>query len=419
MSAIGAIIGLVLAIFLIIRKVAPVYSLMLGALVGGILGGMTLTGTVSTMISGVNELTPAILRVLAAGVLAGVLIVTGGAESIAETIVRRLGQKHVFLSLAIATMMLTAVGVFVDVAVITIAPIALNLAAMHGISRSALLVMMVGGGKCGNIISPNPNTIIAAENFNAPLSSVMAVNVVPAIVGLLFTVYVIGRFLPQRDNSDITLASTNPAQASNKDLPSFIASIIGPVVAIALLALRPLFGISIDPLLALPLGGLVGIIAMGRLRMLGRCMAFGLEKMSGVAILLIGTGTIAGIIKASTIKDVILHCISGLGLDEVLIAPLSGALMSAATASTTAGATIASSSFSNVIIAAGISGVWGAAMINSGATMIDHLPHGSFFHATGGVTELSISHRLRLVPYESAIGFVLAAMTVLMYLVMN
>ena len=54
-----------------------------------------------------------------------------------------------------------------------------------------------------------------------------------------------------------------------------------------------------------------------------------------------------------------------------------------------AGATVASSSFADIIIAAGISGVWGAAMINSGATVLDHLPHGSFFHATGGVADIA------------------------------
>ena len=419
MSAIGALIGLALAIFLIIRKVAPVYSLMAGALAGGLIGGLSLPQTITTMISGVNEVTPAILRVLAAGVLSGVLVVTGAAESIADTIVRRLGQKHVYLSLALATMLLCAIGVFVDVAVITIAPVALNLASRVGAPRASLLVMMIGGGKCGNIISPNPNTIIAAENFDAPLSTVMAVNVVPAIVGLLFTVYVIGRLLPRTE----TAAASTPGVADgstavgNKNLPSFASSIIGPVTAIILLALRPLCDVSIDPLVALLLGGLVGILAMRRIRLTGKSIAFGLEKMSGVAILLIGTGTIAGIIKASTIKTLILDGIAHLGLGEVLIAPVSGALMSAATASTTAGATIASSSFSNVILAAGISGVWGAAMINSGSTVLDHLPHGSFFHATGGVSELSISRRLRLIPYESAIGLVLAAMTVVMYMV--
>ena len=59
-------------------------------------------------------------------------------------------------------------------------------------------------------------------------------------------------------------------------------------------------------------------------------------------------------------------------------------LMCAATASTTAGATIASASFAPSILGAGVAATWGAAMINAGATVLDHLPHGSFFHATGG-----------------------------------
>lgn len=59
-------------------------------------------------------------------------------------------------------MLLTAIGVFIDVAVITIAPVAMHLAGRLKIPRGTLLLMMIGGGKCGNIISPNPNTIIAA-----------------------------------------------------------------------------------------------------------------------------------------------------------------------------------------------------------------------------------------------------------------
>ena len=93
--------------------------------------------------------------------------------------------------------------------------------------------------------------------------------------------------------------------------------------------------------------------------------------------------------------------------------------MSAATASTTAGATLASASFSDVILGIGISGAWGAAMINSGATVLDHLPHGSFFHATGGVCELTFKERLKLVPYESLIGGVLAILTTIMYFICN
>ena len=399
MSAWGAFIGLLVSIFLIIRKVSPVYSLILGALVGGLLGGVSLPETISLMISGVNDVTPAVIRILTAGVLSGILVKTGAAASISNTIIYRLGERHVFFALAFATMLLTAIGVFIDVAVITVAPIALSIGRKLAVPRGSLLLMMIGGGKCGNIISPNPNTIIAAENFHADLYSVMYANLIPALVGLLFTVYVIGRFLP-RQNGFYANEEIDNLQA---DLPSFASSMVAPVVTILLLSFRPLFHVAIDPMIALPVGGI----------------SYGLKKMSNVSILLVGTGTIAGVIKASSIKDVLLDALSHTNMGELLLAPVSGVLMSAATASTTAGATVASSSFADIIIAAGISGVWGAAMINSGATVLDHLPHGSFFHATGGVADISIRERLRLIPYETAIGAILAVGTIIAYLTVN
>ena len=169
MSAIGALVGLTIAIVLIIRKVSPTYSLILGAFIGGVLGGFSVPETVSIMIDGVKDVTPAILRILTAGVLSGVLIKTGAAASLSQTIVRKVGTQHVYLALALATMLLTTTGVFIDVAVITVAPIALTIGRQLLIPKAKLLFVMVGGGKCGNIISPNPNTIISAENFNTEI----------------------------------------------------------------------------------------------------------------------------------------------------------------------------------------------------------------------------------------------------------
>jgi GntP family gluconate:H+ symporter len=97
------------------------------------------------------------------------------------------------------------------------------------------------------------------------------------------------------------------------------------------------------------------------------------------------------------------------------MAPLSGSLMSAATASTTAGATIASTSFALTVLAAGVASVWGASMTNAGATVLDHLPHGSFFHATGGSVGMQIKERMRLIPYETIIGLVLTLLSLGMY----
>ena len=103
-SALAALIGLVLSIVLIIRKLSPVYSLILGALVGGLLAGWGLETTVAQMISGVKDITPAIVRIIAAGVLTGMLVKTGAASTIARSIIKALGQKYIYLALALSAL---------------------------------------------------------------------------------------------------------------------------------------------------------------------------------------------------------------------------------------------------------------------------------------------------------------------------
>ena len=413
-SALAALIGLVLSIVLILRKLSPVYSLILGALVGGLLAGWGMQTTVGHMIVGVQDISKAIIRILAAGVLTGMLVKTGAASTIARSIIKALGEKYIYLALALSAMLLTAIGVFIDVAVITIAPIAIIMGRKLRLSKFKLLLAMIGGGKCGNILSPNPNTIVAADNFDAPLSSVMAAGIVPALIGLAITVFVIIPLMPKG-----SLMEGELAEDKDDNLPALWRSIIGPFVTIALLALRPIAKIEIDPMIALPVGGVVGILATGRWKNMGTCLAYGLEKMSGIAILLVGTGALAGIIQASDIKEILVSLLAGWSNGGTFMAPIAGALMSAASASTTAGATIASASFADAIMAAGVAAVWGAAMVNAGATILDHLPHGSFFHATGGSMGFSVKERLKLIPYESIVGLVLTIGSVAMYMILG
>jgi GntP family gluconate:H+ symporter len=66
-----------------------------------------------------------------------------------------------------------------------------------------------------------------------------------------------------------------------------------------------------------------------------------------------------------------------------------------------------------------VTAIWGAAMVNAGATMLDHLPHGSFFHATGGSMGMSVKERLKLIPYESIVGFVLTLSTMAIYMIIG
>lgn len=414
-SAFGALVALVVAIFLILKKVPPAYGMLVGALVGGLVGGVDLSQTVTLMIGGAQGITTAVMRILAAGVLAGVLIESGAANSIAESITNKLGETRALLALALATMILTAVGVFVDVAVITVSPIALALARRTDLSKAAILLAMIGGGKAGNIMSPNPNAIAAADTFHLPLTSVMMAGVIPAIFGLILTYFLAKRL----SNKGSKVTDQEVVMVESQNLPSFSTALVAPLVAILLLALRPLFDIKVDPLIALPLGGLVGALCMGKLRQANSYAISGLGKMAPVAIMLLGTGALAGIIANSGLKDVLIQGLEHSGLPSYILAPISGALMSLATASTTAGTAVASNVFSSTLLELGVSSLAGAAMIHAGATVFDHMPHGSFFHATGGSVNMEMKERLKLIPYESAVGLIMTIVSTLIFGVFN
>lgn len=408
-SAFGAIIGLIIAIVLILKKIEPTYAMIFGAIIGGLCGGAGLINTVSCMIEGVQGIVSAIVRIVTAGVLAGVLIETGAAARIADTIINKVGSKHSLVAIMLATWCLTAVGVFGDVAVITVAPIAIQLAKKSGYKKLGILMAMIGGVKAGNVMSPNPNAIAASDGFGVPLTSVMLAGIIPALTALVTTTFLARSLAYKGTDFDDSI------QTSNESLPSIWAAISGPLVAIVLLLLRPLFNITVDPLIALPVGGLVGIIAMGKVKHTTEYLASGLKKMSGVAMLLIGTGTLSGIISNSNLKDVIIHGINAMGLPGFLLAPISGTLMGAATASSTAGTTLGSQIFGPTVMASGIAALAAAVMTHTGSFVFDGLPHGSFFHVSAGAVNMDIKERLKLIVYESLNGLAMVIASVLFY----
>lgn len=419
-STCGAIAGLVLAIVLIVRKVTPAYALIFGALVGGLLGGGGLVDTVSAMISGTQAMMPSVLRILASGVLVGALVKTGSAAKIADAIVAGLGSRFALVAVALATMIVTAVGVFVDIAVITVAPVALAVGKKADIPVPALLLAMVGGGKAGNVISPNPNTIAVAEAFKLDLTTVIAANIVPAVCALGVTI-LLSSWLARRGVVVGSCSRTEEVDDSTVGLrltttTNLFQAVLGPLVVVGLLSLRPLCGITIDPLIALPAGGLVSILVCGQWRETVSYSEFGLSKVIGVSILLIGTGTVAGIVKGSGLNGDMIRFLNACHLPVFALAPLSSILLSGATASTTAGVTIAAQTFSATLLQAGVPAVSAAAMLHAGGTIFDALPHGSFFHATAGAVGMSVKDRLKLFPLGTLVGATTTVTSVLVYL---
>ena len=407
----GAIIGLIVAIILIIKKFEPFYCLVFGALVGGLVGGASLVDTVEYMASGAQNMAPAILRVMTSGFLAATLIKTGAVERISEEIIKILGMKKAILGIVLSSMVLAGVGVDLDVVVLTVGPIGMSIGHKLGYSKLAILLAALGGGKAGNIISPNPNTLAAASNFNVELSSVMLANIIPAICGVLVTT-ILARTLINKGSKIYMEINVK----EDENLPSLFASLIGPIVSICLLFLGNISDIVVDPLVALPIGAIVSIIATRNLENTKEYLAFGVAKMQGVCILLLGTGTLVGIIQMSNLQHSTIELLEVMNIPQFLLAPISGMVMSLATASTTGGATIASSTFSEAILGSGLSKVSGAAMINAGACVFEHLPHGALFHASSRSVSMDLTERFKLIHYEILIGIVIVIVSTVIQL---
>lgn len=413
-SYIGTFIGLTVAIISIIYNISPIYSLLLGALIGGIVGGATLSETIAILLKGSSDMVPAVMRILSAGVLVGVLFNTGATQRIGLSIMNTFGgssMHKVFFALAISGMLLSAIGVFIEIAIITLAPIALNIAHRANLSRCSVLVALSGGGKAGNIISPNPNTIAGAEAFDIELLDLMMANIIPAIIALGGTILIanyINNKLKDKviDNDEIIF---------DKELPSIGVAIVGPIVAILILLLKPLMNISIDPLIALPIGGLCGCIAMRKIKLFNSCMKIGLQKTGHICLLLLGTGALSGIIQHSDLDQVLIGFLHSTGVSVVTLAPLSGMIMGLATGSVTAGTAIASNSFGGTLVDLGISPLAAAATIHSGATVFDHAPHGAFFHATSEALGMNFNNRLKAMPFETLVGLIITGSSWILY----
>lgn len=419
---IGALVGLALAIGLILKKFNPVYSLFLGAIIGSFVGGATPVEVIKILTAGDQSVIGTVLRVLAAGVLAGVMMETGAAETMATAIVEKLGEKRALLALALASMVICSVGVFIPVTVLIVAPIALDIGARTGISKLSLLVAVSGGAKAGNIISPNPNTIAAAAGFELELSQVMMAGYIPALFGLVMAVVL------------ATMVKTRGTMVRPEDLadqvhkghggPTLRAAVVAPAVAIVLLMLNPLGAltgihalqqIKLDALFILPLAGIIGLAAMKKLGHVAEYVTAGLNRMTPTALILLGAGGIGGMISASSLPHEIVRIIQGAGISGTLLAPISGILMASATASTATGVILATGSFAQPILAMGTTPLAAAVMMHTGATVIDAMPHGNYFHASADAMKMDMGERMKLIPYEAAVGGVMCLVATVLY----
>ncbi|MCL2224116.1 MAG: SLC13 family permease [Defluviitaleaceae bacterium] len=460
-GVLGVVAGILVAVILIAKKVSPSVALFTGSIVGALVGGLTLHQSFNNvLLPGTQALMGVTSRIIAGAVLAGVLVESGAAETIARTIVKKLGEKRSILALAVACMAMVAVGVFNTVSIIMLSPIALSVAKKANFSKAAALLALSGGSKAGNIMSPNPNTVAATDTLNSAtarllaetyygfepgtteftakvsellgtagfavergvtLSAVMMAGIPGAIVTVIATAIIAGMW--RKKGSYVTDADDIKDDAG-EGLPSFLRAASGPFIAIALLMvgtighmldIEVLRNFQIDAFFALPIAALCGAIIMGKGKQFIAFANAGVTGMMPICMLLIGAGALGAVVSNSTIPAIVTEAIAASPLPSVLLAPLAGALMSSTAGSWVTGVILAAQSFGDSILAFGVSGVAAATMIQSGAGFVDVMPHGNIFLGSMKSCNLTVKERLAIFPVEAFIGLFLVISVTLVH----
>ena len=438
-SITGVLVGLAISIILIIKKLNPVTSMFLGTIIGALTGGASLYEKLTIIIiPGWHSVIGIIVRIIAGGVLAGVLIESGAAESIARGIVEKLGEKRALSALALSSMILLAAGIFLPVSVVILAPIALSVAHRAGVSKFAAILALSGGAKAGNMISPNPNTIAAAEAFGLPLGEVMIGGFIPGAFALITTI-ILANLLKHRGfmvkNRDLERAGglgRLPPLIKAKingvgpvpTLPPFYKAMVAPLTAVLLLMLRPigslfniefLMALGLDALIVLPIGAVIGALAMGKGKYILDYVNKGITRMAPVVLMLLGAGALTGLITNSVLPDLIPVTMERLRIPAMFLAPISGFIMGAATGSVATGVIIAGPSFAGTLLAQGVPALSAAVMIHAGAALFDVVPHGNYFLAGKDSMKVGFRERMKVIPYEAIIGMVMTIAATVFY----
>lgn len=239
-----AVLGIALLLFLVIfMRLQAFIALLIASLFVAILGGVPPAEIAGTIQEGMGGTLGYIAIVIGVGAMFGeVLQVSGGAEQIANTLVKKFGEENSQWALAL-TGIVVAIPVFFDVALILFIPLVYSLARRTEKSLLYYGIPLVAGiAVAHSFIPPTPGPVAVASLIGADLGWVILFGLlagIPAtIIGGVFFGKYIAKHIHLKVPEHILDGEKTPAQTEKpKARPDFglvVAIIAAPLVLILL-----------------------------------------------------------------------------------------------------------------------------------------------------------------------------------------
>lgn len=398
----AAIIGLVLLLVLIIVcKVQAMIAILVGAVTIGFVAGMPFDMIIASVNEGIGNTLKGIALLVGLGSMFGAILeISGGAQTLAVTMVKRFGDKKAAWALGI-TGLVIAMPVFFDAGLIILIPLAFSLAKRTKKSSLFYVIPLLAGLAVGHaFIPPTPGPVLVANLLNVELGWVILVGLACGIGAMIVAGPIWGGFCGKKFNIAVPEHIANQEDFDESKLPGFwavVGIILIPLVLIiansvakvvpAMEKIRPVVAFLGEPFVALVIATIFAMIFLGFKRgykkeELEKVMTKSLEPTGMILLVTACGGVLRYMLQNSGLGEVIGNAVSSASLPIVIVAFVVAALVRVAVGSATVAMTMGAGIIAAMPEIAGLSPLYLAcvtAAIAGGATICSHFNDSGFW----------------------------------------
>lgn len=357
----AALIGLVILLVLIIKfKIQAMVAILIGAIAIGMIAGMPFSEIVAAVDDGIGNTLKGIALLVGLGSMFGAILETsGGAQSIAVTMVRKFGDEKAAWALGI-TGLVIAMPVFFDAGLIILIPLAFSLAKRTKKSSLFYAIPLLAGLAVGHaFIPPTPGPVLVATMLNVDLGWVILVGIFCGTIAMIVAGPIFGAICGKKYFVPVPEHVANQADFDESKLPAFgtiVSIILIPLVLIILSSLAgvipamapiaPVLEFLGEPFVALLIATVVAMYLLGTKNgysneELEKVMTKSLEPTGLILLVTASGGVLRYMLQYSGLGDVIGNAVASASLPLVVVAFIVAALVRISVGSSTVAMTMA------------------------------------------------------------------------------
>lgn len=399
---IAALIGLALLLVLIIKfKIHAMISILIGAITIGLVAGMPFSEIVLAVNDGIGNTLKGIALLVGLGSMFGAILeASGGAQTLAVTMVRKFGDEKAAWALGL-TGLVIAMPVFFDAGLIILIPLAFSLSKKTKRSTLFYVIPLLAGLAVGHaFIPPTPGPVLVATMLNVDLGWVILVGILCGTVAMIVAGPIWGSICGKKYMVPVPEHVAKQEDFDESKLPKFGTIVLIILIPLVLIILKSLAGVvpalapaaSIftflgEPFVALLIATVVAMVVLGTkhgysLEELEKIMTKSLEPTGLILLVTACGGVLRYVLQYSGLGDLIGNAVASINMPIVVVAFVVAALVRICVGSSTVAMTMAAGIIAAMPGIADLSPLYLActvAAVAGGATVCSHFNDSGFW----------------------------------------